>query len=89
MREKEPLDISNITGFDHIEEQKLRKEIKAEVKTEVKLEPIDENVDENIEKQALDVSNITGFDYENQTIDKEPIIKQEVKIEPMSKDFNE
>ena len=85
MMEKQALDVSNITGFDHVEEQKIKKEIKIEVK----IEPIDENINEEIEKQALDVSNITGFDYENQTIDKEPIIRQEVKIEPMSKDFNE
>ena len=34
-----------------------------------------------------------GFDYENQTIDKEPKIKQEikqeVKIEPKGENFNE
>ena len=50
-------------------------------------------INEEIEKQALDVSNITGFDQENQTIEKElrikQEIKQEVKIEPMSKNFNE
>ena len=89
MLEKQALDVSNITGFVHIEEQKIKKEIK----TEVKIEPIDENVEEVIEKQALDFSNITGFDYENQTIDKEPKIKQEikqeVKIEPMVQNFNE
>ena len=75
MMEKQALDVSNITGFDHIEEQKIKKEIK----TEVKIEPMDENVDEKIEKQALDVSNITGFDHENQTIDKDLKIKQEIK----------
>ena len=80
MMEKQALDVSNITGFDHIEEQKIKKEIK----TEVKIEPIDENVDEEIEKQALDYSNITGFDHENQ-IEEQKIkkeVKQEVKIEP-------
>ena len=56
--EKHVLDVSNIAGFDHIEEQKIKKEFK----TEVKIEPIDENINEEIEKQALDVSNITGFD---------------------------
>ena len=56
--EKHALDVSNIAGFDHIEEQKIKKEFK----TEVKIEPIDENINEEIEKQALDVSNITGFD---------------------------
>ena len=75
MIEKQALDVSNITDFDHIVEQKIKKEIK----TEVKIEPIDENVDEKIEKQALDVSNITGFDHENQTIDKDLKIKQEIK----------
>ena len=89
MIEKQALDVSNITGFEHLMEQKIKKELK----TVVKIEPIDENVNEEIEKQALDVSNITGFDYENQTIDKEPKIKQEikqeVKIEPMGQNFNE
>ena len=93
MMEKQALDFSNITGFDHIKEQKIKKEIK----TEVKIEPIDENVEEVVEKQALDFSNITGFDHENQTIDKEPKIKQEikqeikqdVKIEPMDENTNE
>ena len=60
---------------------------------ELKIEPIDENVDEEIEKETLDVSNIMGFDHENQTIGKEPKIKQEikqeVKIEPMGENFNE
>merc|ERR1711981_500053 len=51
--EKQALDVSNITGFDHTEEQIIKKEIK----TEVKIETIDENVDE---KQALDFSNITN-----------------------------
>ena len=64
-----------------------------EIKTKVKIEAIDENVHEEIEKQALDFSNIIGFDHENQTIDKEPKIKQEikqeVKIEPMDQNFNE
>ena len=89
MMEKQALDISNIAGFDHIEEQKIKKEIK----TEVKIEPIDENVHEEIEKQALDFSNIIGFDHENQIIDKEPKmkqeIKQEVKIEPMGENFKD
>ena len=88
MMEKQALDVSNITGFDHIEEQKIKKEIK----TEVKIEPIDD-FDEKIEKQALEVSNITGFDHENQTIGKEPKIKQEikqeVKIEPMDEIFKD
>ena len=58
---------------------------------ELKIEPIDENVHEEIEKQALEFSNITGFDHENQ-IKEEKIkkeIKHEVKIEPMSENFNE
>ena len=88
MIEKQALDVSNITGFEHLMEQKIKKELK----TVVKIEPIDENVNEEIEKQALDVSNITGFDYENQTIDKELKIKleikQEVKIEPTVGNFN-
>ena len=83
MIEKQALDDPKISGFDNVEEQKIKKEIK----TEVKIEPIDEE----IEKPALDFSNITGFDYENQTeeqkIKKE--IKQEVKIEPMDENFNE
>ena len=89
MMEKQALDVSNITGFDHIEESKIKKEIK----TEVKIEPIGENVDEDLEKQGLDVSNIMGFDHENQIIDKKPKIKpeikQEVKIEPTGEHFNE
>ena len=83
--EEQALDVSNITCFDHIEEPKIKKEIK----TEVKIEPMDEN--EEMEKQALDFSNITGFDHENQ-IKEEKIkkeIKHEVKIEPMSENFNE
>ena len=83
MMEKHALDFSNINGFDHIEEPKIKKEIKTEVKIET--------IDEEIEKPALDFSNITGFDYENQTeeqkIKKE--MKQEVKIEPMDENFNE
>ena len=89
MIEKQALDVSNITGFDHIEESKIKKEIK----TEVKIEPIGENDDEDLEKQGLDVSNIMGFDHENQIIDKKPKIKpeikQEVKIEPTGEHFNE
>ena len=89
MMEKQALDVSNITGFDHIEESKIKKEIKAEVK----IEPIGENIDEDLEKQGLDVSNIMGFDHENQIIDKKPKIKpeikQEVKIEPTCEHFNE
>ena len=46
--EKQALDVSNITGFDHIEEQKIKREIK----TEFKIEPIDDNINEEIEKQA-------------------------------------
>ena len=42
MMEKQALDVSNINGFDHIEEQKIKKEIK----TEVKIEPMDENFNE-------------------------------------------
>ena len=42
MIEKQALNVSNITGFDHIEEQKIKKEIK----TEVKIEPMDENFNE-------------------------------------------
>ena len=83
--EKQALDVSNIASFDHIKEQKIIKEIK----TEVKIEPMEENVDEQIERQALDVSNKTGFDHENQTMDKEPKIKQEVKIELMDENSNE
>ena len=92
MTEKQPSDVSNTIGFDHIEERKNQKEIKTEVfdfNFDIKSEPIDEE----IEKQALDVSNIKGFDYENKTIDKElkikQEIKQEVKIEPMGQNFNE
>ena len=48
MMEKQALDVSNITGFDHIEEQKIKREIK----TEFKIEPIDDNINEEIEKQA-------------------------------------
>merc|ERR1712018_789290 len=48
MMEKQALDVSNITGFDHIEQQKIKKEIK----TEVIVEPIDENINKEIEKQA-------------------------------------
>ena len=47
---------------NHIEEQKIKKEIK----TEIKIEPIDGE----IEKQALDVSNITGFDHTEEQIIK-------------------
>ena len=49
---------------------------------------MEENVNEEIERQALDVSNKTGFDHENQTMDKEPKIKQEVKIELMDENSN-
>ena len=62
MLEKQALDVSNITGFNHIVEQNIKKEIK----TEVKIEPTDKNVDKEIENQALNVSNITDFDHENQ-----------------------
>ena len=77
MMEKQALDFSNIiTGVDHFEEQKIKKEIK--------IEPIDEE----IEKQALDVSNITGFDnIEEQIIKKE--IKTEVKIETIDENVDE
>merc|ERR1712018_437785 len=85
----------NITGFDHIGEQKTTKKINTEVfdfNFDIKDEPIDQNVDEEIEQEALDVSKIMEFDYENQTIYKEPKIKQEikqeVKIEPMGENFN-
>ena len=86
---KQAFNVPNTTGFDHIEEQKIKKEIK----TEFKIEPIDD-FDKEIEKQALDASNITGFDHENQTNCKEPKIKQEikteVKIEPIPiDDFDE
>merc|ERR1711884_627799 len=39
----------NITGFDHIEEQKTKKKIKTEVfdfDIDIKVEPIDKNIDE-------------------------------------------
>merc|ERR1712062_421629 len=65
----EPVE-ENITGFDHVEEQKTKKKI------DINVEPIEE-----MEQQALNVSNIMGFDHENQTIDKEPKIKQEIKQE--------
>merc|ERR1712062_530944 len=43
-----------------------------------------------LEKEALDVSNIAGFDHENQiVVDKEPIIKNEVKIEPLDENIDE
>ena len=90
--EKQASNVSNTTGFDNIKEQKNLKEIKTEVfdfDFDIKSEPIDEEM----EKQALNVSNIMGFDHENQTIDKEPKIKleikQEVKIEPTGENFNE
>ena len=83
--EEQALDVSNITCFDHIEEPKIKKEIKIEVK----IEPFDENVNDELEKQVLDFSKRMGFDYENQTIDKEPKIKQEVKIEPKGENFKE
>ena len=86
MLEKQALDVSNITGFNHIVEQNVKKKIK----TEVKIEPTDKNVDKEIENQALNVSNITDFDHENQ-IEEQKIkkeIKQEVKIEPMGENFN-
>ena len=89
MIEKQALDVSNITGFEHLMEQKIKKELK----TVVKIEPIDENVNDELEKQALDFSNITEFDHENQIIDNKPKIKpeikQEVKIEPTGEHFNE
>ena len=40
MIEKQVLAVSNITGFDHIEEQKIKKEIKMELK----IEPMGENL---------------------------------------------
>ena len=39
--EKHALDFSNINGFDHSEEPKIKKDIK----TEVKIEPIDEEIE--------------------------------------------
>ena len=78
MMEKQALNVSNTTGFDHNEEQKNQKEIKTEIfdfDFDIKSEPIDEEM----EKQALNFSNIMGFDHENQTIDKEPKTKQTTK----------
>merc|ERR1711884_492078 len=50
----EPLE-ENITGFDHIGEQKTKKKINTEVfdfNFDIKDEPIDQNVDEEIEQEA-------------------------------------